>query len=102
MPRFAVWRVYRRSGLLAAKPHVSQSRLRAIESPESIKEAHVMRFLKFVGFFLLAVVAIAAVGIGWLSLRPPKMQPASAEKVEATPARLARGEYLTHHVADCF
>jgi mono/diheme cytochrome c family protein len=58
-------------------------------------------FLKIVGGALLVIVALLAAGIGWLSLRKPASRPASAEKIESTPSRLARGEYLVEHVADC-
>jgi mono/diheme cytochrome c family protein len=51
---------------------------------------------------LLLVVALAGAGLAWLALRSPDMRPPSAEKIEATPERLARGEYLVEHVADCF
>ncbi len=51
---------------------------------------------------LLLTVAVAGAGLAWLALRSPDMRPPSTEKVEATPARLARGEYLVERVADCF
>jgi len=40
--------------------------------------------------------------LAYLILKSPDARPATAEKFEITPARLARGEYLTKHVADCF
>jgi mono/diheme cytochrome c family protein len=49
---------------------------------------------------LVAVVGIAAL-IGFLALKKPAMRPPSAEKIEATPERLARGEYLVEHVTHC-
>ena len=60
-----------------------------------------VKVLKIVGGSLLVVVLVAAGGVAFLALRPPKMRPPSAEKIEATPARLARGEYLVRHVSDC-
>lgn len=57
--------------------------------------------LKVVGIFLLAVVALAAIGVSWLALRKPAQRDASAGKIEVTPARLARGKYLVHHVSIC-
>ncbi len=58
--------------------------------------------------FLLAlaatlVVFAAAFGavIAFLALRPPKSRPPSGEKIEVTPARVARGRYLALHVTDC-
>ncbi|HEV7239551.1 MAG TPA: cytochrome C [Thermoanaerobaculia bacterium] len=59
-------------------------------------------FFKVVGVVLLVIVALAAIGVSYLALRKPAQRPASAEKIEATPARLARGKYLVHHVAICF
>src|SRR5881227_4268812 len=58
-------------------------------------------FLKIVGGLVLVVVALIAGCISWLALRKPASRPASAEKIEATPERLARGEYVVEHVADC-
>jgi len=49
----------------------------------------------------LAVVALAVGCISWLALRKPASRPASTEKIEATPTRVARGEYLVEHVSDC-
>lgn len=57
--------------------------------------------LKVVGGIVLAVIAVVAGGLTWLSLKKPASRPASAEKVEATPERLARGEYLATHVSNC-
>jgi hypothetical protein len=58
-------------------------------------------FLKIVGGLVLVVIALIAGCISWLALRKPASRPASAEKLEATPERLARGEYLVEHVSDC-
>ncbi|HEY0156050.1 MAG TPA: c-type cytochrome [Thermoanaerobaculia bacterium] len=58
--------------------------------------------LKVVGIVLLAVVALAAIGVTYLSVRKPAQRPASAVKVEVTPERVARGKYLVNHVAICF
>jgi mono/diheme cytochrome c family protein len=58
-------------------------------------------FFKVVGGVLLAVVALALGAVTWLTVRNPASRPASAAKIEATPARVARGEYLVQHVADC-
>jgi mono/diheme cytochrome c family protein len=58
--------------------------------------------LKVVGIFLLAVAAIAAIGVSYLSLRKPAQRAASTVRVEATPERVARGKYLVNHVTICF
>lgn len=51
---------------------------------------------------VLVVVILAGAGLAWLALRSPAQRPAPDEKVEATPARVARGQYLVENVADCF
>jgi len=58
-------------------------------------------FLKVLGGVVLVVVALIAGGLSWLSLRKPAQNSPSSEKIEATPARLARGQYVVEHVADC-
>ena len=58
-------------------------------------------FLKVAGIVLLVVVALAAIGVTFLLLKKPAQRPATTEKFEATPQRLARGKYLVHHVSDC-
>ena len=50
---------------------------------------------------VLVALVVVGVGLGYLFLRYPVTQPPSAMKVEATPERLARGEYLTLHVVGC-
>ncbi len=59
-------------------------------------------FFKVIGIVLLLIVALLAIGVSYLALRKPSQRPASAEKVEATPERVARGKYLVNHVAICF
>lgn len=58
-------------------------------------------FLKIAGGVVLAAVALLAAAATWLAVRKPDSRPASTAKVEASPARLARGEYLVEHVSDC-
>lgn len=58
-------------------------------------------FLKVVAIVLLVVVALAAIGVSYLSLRKPAQRPAVAEKFEPTPERIARGKYLVRHVGAC-
>lgn len=58
-------------------------------------------FLKVVGGIVLVLIALIAGGVSWLALRKPAQRPPSAEKIEATPARMERGRYLVHHVTDC-
>ena len=58
-------------------------------------------FFKVLGIAVLVVVALAAGVASWLSLRKPAQRPASTEKIDATPERLARGKYLVENVSDC-
>lgn len=58
-------------------------------------------FLKIVGGIVLLVVGLVAGAVSWLALRKPASHPPSAEKIEATPERLARGKYLVENVSDC-
>ncbi|HEY1434952.1 MAG TPA: cytochrome C, partial [Thermoanaerobaculia bacterium] len=50
---------------------------------------------------LIGLVVLVGAGLAWLALRSPDSRPPSTEKIEATPQRLARGQYLVVHVADC-
>ncbi len=54
-------------------------------------------FAKIAGVVVLVLIAAAA----FLSIKKPASRPASAEKVEATPERIARGKYVVEHVSDC-
>lgn len=57
---------------------------------------------KVLGIALLVIVALAAIGVSYLSLRKPAQRPAASAKIEATPERIARGKYLVQHVTICF
>jgi mono/diheme cytochrome c family protein len=59
-------------------------------------------FFKVVGIILLVIVALAAIGVSYLLMRKPAQRPASTEKIEATPERVARGRYVVQHVSACF
>ena len=59
-------------------------------------------FFKVVGIVLLVIVALAAIGVSYLALKKPAQRSAAAVNVQATPERLARGEYLVKHVSICF
>lgn len=60
-----------------------------------------MTFSRLVGWLVVLVVAAAAAGMGYFYLRYPDVPPAQAVTIERTPARIARGEYLTQHVTGC-
>jgi len=51
---------------------------------------------------LVALVLVVVLGaLTWLTLRKPAQRPPSTEVVERTPERVARGEYIVHHLAGC-
>ena len=58
-------------------------------------------FVRIIGVLGAVFLVLAAVALAYLSWRKPEMRPPSAEKIEATPERIARGEYLARHVAGC-
>ena len=58
------------------------------------------KLFKVVGAVLGAAVLLILGAVGLLAARKPAQRPASAEKLAATPDRLARGEYLVKHVSD--
>jgi len=58
-------------------------------------------FFKVIGIVVLVIVALALIAVAWLSMRKPAQRPASAEKIESTPERIARGKYLVENVTDC-
>jgi mono/diheme cytochrome c family protein len=61
-----------------------------------------MRTLLRVVFFLVAVVLLCAVaGVSYLYARYPNAPEAENITVEATPEKVARGEYLANHVTGC-
>jgi len=61
----------------------------------------VLKILKYVAFALGAVVLLAGGFLAYASLKKPDVRPASKAKVEATPARIARGDYVFNHLAGC-
>ena len=50
----------------------------------------------------LVLLAAVAAGGGYLILFTPNMRQATDLKIDATPERLARGEYLVNNVVVCF
>ena len=57
--------------------------------------------LKIVGGLAALVVVAAACGVGYLMFAYPKALPPADVKFEASPERLARGQYLAEHVVGC-
>ena len=64
-----------------------------------------MRFLKILGYTVIVLAAVLAVGItftlGWRPFLGPKARPLTDRKFDVTPIRLARGRYLAENVAGC-
>lgn len=58
-------------------------------------------FLKIVGGIALVIVGLAAGAATWLHIKKPASHPASTEKIEASPERIARGKYVVENVSDC-
>ena len=58
------------------------------------------KIAKIIGIISLGLVVVAGGVAGFLFLRKPAMQPARDIRIEATPERLARGEYI-FKLADC-
>ncbi len=60
------------------------------------------KFLKFLGLSLALLVLVIAGGLTYVVLALPKVAPADQSlKIESTPARIQRGEYLASHVMAC-
>jgi mono/diheme cytochrome c family protein len=57
--------------------------------------------LKVLGVIVLAVAALAAIGVSYLTLRKPAQRPAPSVRIESTPERVARGKYLVRHAGIC-
>jgi len=61
-----------------------------------------MRTFKKFAFGTLAILVVAFVSmLGYIKFALPKIKAAPVLNVEATPERIARGEYLANHVAVC-
>ena len=59
------------------------------------------KILKIMGILAGVLVVAAAAGMIYISSAYPDVEDAPDIKVEITPERLARGEYLSHHVSVC-
>ena len=58
-------------------------------------------FKKIFGRIIIALLLIIAAAIGYIKLALPNVGAAPDLKVESTPERIARGEYLANHVTIC-
>lgn len=65
-----------------------------------------MKGLKIVGWIVVALVVLLIVGItatiGWRPFIGPAARPVANRTFQATPERVARGEYLAEHLLGCF
>ncbi len=59
------------------------------------------KFMKILGILVGIVVVLILAGYIYLNTAFPKVDPAADIKVESTPERIARGEYIANHVAIC-
>jgi mono/diheme cytochrome c family protein len=59
------------------------------------------RLLKIVLFLVVLVLLVAGVGVGYLFAKYPDVPPPENVMVVSTPEKVARGEYLSNHVAGC-
>jgi mono/diheme cytochrome c family protein len=57
--------------------------------------------IRIVVALVIVLLVVAGAGLCYLFLAYPVSQPPTAIKIDATPERLARGEYLASHVSGC-
>jgi mono/diheme cytochrome c family protein len=60
-----------------------------------------MKALKVAGALFALILVVAGGAVAFLSVRRPAQRPPSDEKVQSTPARIARGRYLAEVVSNC-
>jgi hypothetical protein len=61
----------------------------------------VRRFVRIVLYVVVAILVVAASGVGYLFLALPRAASPEVFQAPRTPERLARGEYLSRHVVGC-
>ncbi len=59
------------------------------------------KFFKAGGYVAGAILLVALAALTYFNMTYPRVNPAPDIKVQVTPARLARGEYLVNHVVGC-
>jgi mono/diheme cytochrome c family protein len=57
--------------------------------------------VKFVVLLVVVAVVVVGGGLAYLFMRYPDVGPAPDVKIDVTPERVARGEYLARHVTGC-
>lgn len=59
------------------------------------------KFIKISAYILGGAAAVIIIFLLYFNSSYPKVDPPSSEKVDITPARIERGEYLANHVSVC-
>ena len=59
------------------------------------------KILKGILYLIIAVILLVVIGLSYITLALPNVGDPENIKVEATPARIARGAYLANHVMLC-
>lgn len=59
------------------------------------------KFLKYTAYVVVAVILIVIGGVSYITLALPNVGDPANIKVDATPQRIERGEYLANHVTLC-
>jgi cytochrome c553 len=61
----------------------------------------IRRVLRYLGLGLAGLGVLVLAAIGFAAVKRPAASTPSTAKVDPTPARVARGDYLFHHVTGC-
>lgn len=59
------------------------------------------KFFKVIGVIIASIILLIIIGVIYVNNSFPKVDPAPALTINATPELIARGEYLANHVAVC-
>jgi mono/diheme cytochrome c family protein len=59
------------------------------------------KLLKWLLLFVALIVVVASAGVAYFFVAYPSVPPAENVTVQATPEKIARGEYLSKHVTGC-
>lgn len=59
------------------------------------------KLFMIIGGLVVLIIVVAGIGLAYLFLALPKVDPAPDVTIDATPERIARGAYLANHVTVC-
>jgi mono/diheme cytochrome c family protein len=59
------------------------------------------KLLKWLLLFVALIVVVASAGVAYFFVTYPNVPPAENVTFQATPEKIARGEYLSRHVTGC-